>query len=361
MFLLGGCTAKKSDKSYTKTNLNCGFDTFCALSAYTKTEEEFNQYYSIMVNEFNYYHKLFDIYNNYDDINNLKTINDNAGIMPVKVEQPVIDMLNYAKVINKMTQGNFDITNGALLGIWRQYREDGKIANQNNKFGTLPSDNELNVASKLCGYDHLIIDEENSTVYLDTIGLSLDVGAIGKGYATEMIARKLEDKGLLHGAVNGGGNQRLINDKADGHNWNVGIQNPKPSKEINDSVIAIIKDLNDMAIATSGDYQNFYLGPNSNSYSHIIDFNTKYPANYYHSVTVVTSDSGLADCLSTTIFTMDYKSSLELLAHLKDAYNLDIGVVYISSEPLDKTSTKTLSQGQFYITYTSNLKDQITY
>ena len=361
LFLLGGCTTQTSLKLYTKTSLDCGFDTFCTLSAYTENEETFNQYYDLMVEEYQHYHKLFDIYHEYPDLHNLKTINDNAGIKPIDVEKPIIDMLNYAKSVNDITGGNFDITSGALLSVWHEYREAGQALNANNQLGNLPTLEELEAASKLSGYEHLLINEDNQTVYLDVKGMRIDVGAIGKGYATEMVALKLKEAGLEYGAVNGGGNQRLIGTKANDDLWNVGIANPMPSSVQNDSLVAIIKDLKDCAIVTSGDYQNYYLGPDNKSYAHIIDLKTLYPANYYHSVSIVTSDSGLADCLSTAIFALEYHEGQALIENLKNQYNLDIGVVYVSSQPLDETSVRALSQAELYVTYTDNLKDQITY
>ena len=115
-----------------------------------------------------YYNQLFDIYNDYDGINNLKTVNDNAGIKPVKVDKPIIDMLHMAKAFYDYSNGEFDITMGALLKVWHKYREEGIKLNAEKQLGNLPPEEELTQAAGCKGWDNVVINDEESTCLLYT-------------------------------------------------------------------------------------------------------------------------------------------------------------------------------------------------
>lgn len=353
---LMSCKTEKELTLMNNTNLNCGFDTFCRLDAYVSSEDEFNTYYNTMVDDFRYYHELFDIYNNYDGVNNIKTINDNAGKKTIEVDQNIIDLINLAKEISELSDGAFDITSGSLLKVWHNYRDEGKDLNNDGYYGNTPSIEELEAAASYRGYDHIIVDDDNNTVYIDDENISLDVGGIGKGYAVEKVAQHLESIGLKYGSVNGGGNQRIVNTKPDGSGFNVGIQNPRGE---NSSIIAVLKNQSNKAVVTSGDYQNYYIAKDNIVYSHIIDPSTLFPANHYYSVTIAIDDSGLADCLSTALFVLDYNEGLSLIEKIKEKYDKDIIVVWITSKPLSDSSIQSSIDNSQYITVTDNFKDQI--
>ena len=153
----------------------------------------------------------------------------------------------------------------------------------------------------------LIIDEENCTVTLTDPEMTLDVGAIAKGYATERVARFLEEKGITGYVLNVGGNVRTIGTKPDGSGWVTGIKNPKDP-----STIAVNITIADTSCVTSGSYERFFIA-DGKKYHHIIDPDTLFPAEYFDSVTVITPDSGVADCLSTALFCMSYEEGLKLL------------------------------------------------
>lgn len=353
---LMSCKTEKELTLMNNTNLNCGFDTFCRLDAYVSSEDEFNTYYNTMVDDFRYYHELFDIYNNYDGVNNIKTINDNAGKKTIEVDQNIIDLINLAKEISELSDGAFDITSGSLLKVWHNYRDEGKDLNNDGYYGNTPSIEELEAAASYRGYDHIIVDDDNNTVYIDDENISLDVGGIGKGYAVEKVAQHLESIGLKYGSVNGGGNQRIVNTKPDGSGFNVGIQNPRGE---NSSIIAVLKNQSNKAVVTSGDYQNYYIAKDNIVYSHIIDPSTLFPANHYYSVTIAIDDSGLADCLSTALFVLDYNEGLSLIEKIKEKYDKDIIVVWITNKPLSDSSIQSSIDNSQYITVTDNFKDQI--
>jgi thiamine biosynthesis lipoprotein len=151
--------------------------------------------------------------------------------------------------------------------------------------------------------------------------MRLDVGAVGKGFATELVARELIEQGLESGIISAGGsNVRLIGKPAEPsrETWAIGIQNPFISSLIpmDDPPLDVI-EVNDRSIVTSGDYQRYYL-VDGVAYHHLIDPVTLMPANHVKAVTIMTADSGLADFLSTAIFLMPYEEGRRLVDRLED-------------------------------------------
>ena len=150
----------------------------------------------------------------------------------------------------------------------------------------------------------MVIDEEASTVQITDPETRLDVGAIAKGYAVEQVCREAP-AGLL---VSVGGNVRATGPKADGQPWVVGIQSPDGDGE--DFLHTL--ELSQGSVVTSGDYQRYYT-VDGVRYHHIIDPDTLLPAAYWRSVTIVCADSGLADALSTALFTLPQEEGQALL------------------------------------------------
>lgn len=289
------------------------FDTLTMVVAYTESEQEFNACFERVHTRFQELHRLYDIYNDYDGVNNVKTINDNAGIRPVKVDKDLTDLILFAKDWYRRTGGKTNIAMGAVLSIWHAYREEGRDDPDNAR---IPPMEELLEAAKHTDIDKVIVDAENSTVYLADRKMSLDVGAVAKGYATEVVAREAIAQGLKSGMISAGGNVRSIGGPLDGvrKRWGVGIQNPdKPV--ISDEGLLDVVFVDNASVVSSGDYQRYYI-VDGKVLHHIIDPTTLMPADYYHAVTVVTEDSGVADFLSTALFLLPYEQSRELVESL---------------------------------------------
>ena len=121
------------------------------------------------------YHQLYDIYNDYKEINNLKTINDNAGIKPVQVDQRIIDLLTFSKDVYNKTNGKVNIAFGAVLQLWHDYRTEGV---DNPEEAQLPPMDELIAASEHTNIEDLIINQEAGTVYIKDPDMRLDVGLL---------------------------------------------------------------------------------------------------------------------------------------------------------------------------------------
>lgn len=293
------------------------FDTMTQVIAYCDSQAEFDQQMEALHDDLITYHQLYDIYNDYEGVNNIKTINDNAGIAPVKVDQKIIDMLDEAIEMYNTTHGQLNVAMGSVLSIWHDYREAAE-ADPSDDDNTLPSQEELEAAAQHCDINNIIIDHEAGTVYLADPDMRLDVGSVGKGYAVEQVCQAAQARGLLSASVSVGGNLRSIGSKPKGQPWESGVVSPWDDSLLYDnssSLIAVVQS-NDMALVTSGDYQRFFT-VDGVRYHHIIDPDTLWPADYFSSVTILCPDSGMADCLSTGIFCMPLEEGMDLIESLE--------------------------------------------
>ena len=286
------------------------FDTKSYIIGYESSVDEFSDVSVEALDLLGEYHKLFDIYNEYDGINNLCTINKNAGGEPIKVDEKIIDMLLFAKEMYYTTDGKMNIAMGSVLSIWHDYRTEGL---NNPSQAQLPGMDELTKAAEHTNIEDIIIDKENGTVYLRDPDMKLDVGAFAKGYAVEMVAQMLESMGKTDYVVNVGGNIRTTGTKANGDPWKTGVENPTGDYET-----PYIEHLylTDCAIVSSGSYQRYYV-VNGKRYHHIIDQETLMPSEKgFLLVSVVCENSAIGDGLSTALFCMTLEEGMALINSL---------------------------------------------
>ena len=203
-----------------------------------------------------------------------------------------------------------------ILPLITYYFLDKNMTNNSaNAFNELHIQNSGNVVFKTALYslninEDVVINEENNTVYLRDGIMRLDVGGVAKGCAVEQVAQWMEEEGYNGYILNVGGNVRCVGKRADGEKWKVGIESPY-TDNVEIPYIEYLS-IDNMSLVTSGSYQRFYV-VKGNSYHHIIDPVTLMPAENFWSVSVLCKDSGLADALSTALFTMDYEQGLEII------------------------------------------------
>ncbi len=307
---LAGCQTKT--EKYTTYSFDY-FDTVTTISGYAESQKEFDKVADGVLSELEEYHKLFTIYHRYDGMENLCTINEvvEGAHRTVTVDRRIIDMLLYAKDMHDKTGGTVNIAMGNVLSIWHDYRTEGI---DEPWTAQLPPMEELEAAAEHTDINGLVIDEAACTVTLTDPEMKLDVGAIAKGYAVEMAARSLEEKGVTGYVLNVGGNVRTIGVKAGGEKWLVGIENPEEDSE--KEYLAYLK-LSGESLVTSGSYQRYYV-VDGKSYHHIIDPETLMPAKDYVSVSVVCKSSADGDALSTALFCMDLEEGMALVESLTE-------------------------------------------
>lgn len=311
--VLGGCETNKYSKfegSFFDT-----FDTLTKVVGYSESKEEFDGYMEIIHERFIELHRLFDKYKTYEGINNIKTINDKAGIEPVKVEQEIIDLILFSKEWYHKAGDETNIAMGPVIEIWAKYSD---AAEANPKNAKIPTMEELEKASQHTDMDKIIVDEENSTVFLEDPQMIMDVGAVAKGYAVELVAQEIEAEGLESAIISGGGNIRTIGKPEDGvrEKWGIGIQNPDQDLIDTGNILETVF-VNDYSVVSSGDYQRYFV-VDDKRYHHVIDPHTLMPGEHYRAITIVTPDSGLADFLSTSAFLLPFDESKALIESLDD-------------------------------------------
>ena len=298
-----GCASFSSLTPRTVSWLDV-FDTVTNVTVYGVDEDTFSAGAEKLHGRLLEYHRLFDIYHTYEGINNLKTVNDNAG-KAVPVSEPILDLLEYGLSVCERTDGRVNILFGSVLRLWHDSRETG---------GTLPDPAALQEASRHTSPASLVIDRAAGTVCITDPSASLDVGAIAKGYAAEQAAKYAVELGFSSLLLDVGGNVRMNGDKG-GKPFTIGVRNPDTDAA---RPYLLTIGVSNCAVVTSGDYQR-YFELDGRRYAHIIDPATLYPAAYVRAVTVVCGDSGLADVLSTALFLMPVEEGTAFLDTVPDA------------------------------------------
>ena len=329
LLCLTGCGKAYVGTSYTQTRAKGyfdWFDTVTYIQSYAgDREKDFDENCALLAQAVEKYHKLFDIYNEYEGMNNLCTVNRMAGDSAVKVDPEIIELLDYCVYLYELTEGELNVMMGSVLSLWHEARKAATEGPSGLEGIYVPSGEDLHAAAAHTDISLLQIDRKESTVYITDPDASLDVGAVAKGFAAEKCAGLLRSRGVSGYVVNIGGNLRLVGAKADGSLWTTGIRDP-----FDDNALAVKVQIGDTSCVTSGVYERFF-SFNGRRYHHIIDRDTLSPATGYSSVSVVTQDGALADALSTALFCMDRDSALSLLEKLRRE-GTEVEVLFITED-----------------------------
>lgn len=305
--VLGALSGCKSDNTKYSDYSFDYFDTVTTIVGYENSKEEFDGKCREIKSELEKYHKLYDIYNSYDGINNLYSVNSLADGKHTEVEldRKIIGLLEYSVKMYSLTDKKLNIAMGSVLKIWHDYRNEGKA---------VPNIEILSNANSHTAIENIIINKERNTVYLADDKMFLDVGAVAKGYAVEQVAQWMREKGYYGYILNVGGNVCTVGERKDGKNWEIAVEDPQNTENYTE----LLKIGGDKSLVTSGSYQRFYT-VDGKDYHHIIDTKTLMPADYFLSVTVLCENSALADALSTALFCMSYEDGIEILKNFDGA------------------------------------------
>ena len=286
------------------------FDTVAIVQGYADSQDSWNAQTQAMYSDLQRYNELFDIYHHYDGVINLYDVNARAAAAPVQVSDELYAFLRWCKdTAYPAANGATNIAAGAVLRLWHDARESDSPA---------PPDADA-IAAALAHIDveDLVLDDAAQTVYFADPEMALDVGAVGKGYAVEQTARATQARGLTSALLNIGGNVRAIGTKPDGSQWSGGVEDPWNASDVYTASSSYVSGVNmsDMALVTSGNYQRYYV-VDGVRYHHLIDPDTLWPARYFDSVSVLSPDSGAADCLTTGLFCMSLEDGQKLIESL---------------------------------------------
>ena len=296
LLLLSGCGTGMQRYEATYWDV---FDTVTTVTGYAAGQAEFDAAAREIHDALLEYHRLYNIYESYDGLRNLKTVNDQAGIGPVPVDTRILSLLQFAQTAWTETGGRVNAAMGSVLALWHDAREQ---ALEDPDRAALPDRSALEEAALHTDLSALELDLEAGTAFLTDPDMALDVGALAKGYAVEQVAAAAPD----HFLISVGGNVCATGPKPDGTPWTVAVENPDGGDFLK------LLYAEDRSVVTSGDYQR-YFELDGVRYHHIIDPDTLEPAAYWRSVTVVAESSAAADCLSTALFTLPQAEGQRLL------------------------------------------------
>ena len=228
-------------------------------------------------------------------------INAAAGVSAVVVPADVMEVLRAAQQVSEWTGGKFDVTFGALSGLWKfDHDQDDRVPPHADVARRLP----------LVDYRSVELDTSAHTVYLRRPGMKVHLGGIGKGYAVDRAATMLRARGLNDFLIQAGGDLYAAGRRGD-RPWRAGIQDPRGAG------IFAAMDLVDSTFSTSGDYERFFLA-DGRRFHHILDPDTGAPARGARSVTIVAPSAMLADALSTGVFVMGAEAGMALVERLPE-------------------------------------------
>ncbi len=239
--------------------------------------------------------RIEKLISSWDKNSQTSLINRNAGTKPVKIDAELFNLVKRSLAISKLTDGAFDISYASMDKIWKF---DGSMK-------MMPTETAIKVSVAKVGYQNIILNEENQTVFLKLKGMKIGFGAIGKGYAADKAKKLLISKGVKSGIINASGDMNTWGKQPNGDFWKVAITNPLNKK----NAFGLLPIKNG-AVVTSGNYEKYQVF-NGKQYSHIIDPRTGYPSSGIISATVFAPKAELADALATSIFVMGAEAGID--------------------------------------------------
>ncbi|MFK8165304.1 MAG: FAD:protein FMN transferase [Lewinella sp.] len=233
----------------------------------------------------------------WDPNSQTSAINAAAGDHPVKVDAELFGLLQRAIGLSRLTDGAFDISYASMDRLWRF---DGSMK-------AMPEADDVAASVARVGFQKIILDEANGTVFLPEAGIKIGFGAIGKGYAADRARQLLEKAGCEAGIINASGDLTAWGRQPSGEDWKVAITNP-----LNKEKAFAWLPVNGRAVVTSGNYEKF-VRFNGIRYAHIIDPRTGYPSTGIVSVTILAPSAELADALATSVFVMGVDTGVNFI------------------------------------------------
>ncbi len=274
--------------------------TFANIIAVADSPRTAKECIDAAINELN---RIDSMMSSYDPDSQLSQINKNAFKEPVFLGPDLSEVLSAAVAYSEKTGGAFDITVGPVVDLWRQAEKAKKN----------PSKKQLEAARSKVGYKKLQFSQFGGTLKFGVEGMRLDLGGIAKGYAIDLAVRAMQDTGALGGMVDVGGDIRCFGSPPESRdNWLVGLQDPA----VEDGLLLVLK-LNDMAVATSGNYQRFVV-VEGQKHSHILDPQTSSSADKLTSVTIIAPKAIDADAFATAVSVMGVEKGLPLIESTPD-------------------------------------------
>lgn len=230
----------------------------------------------------------------------ISRVNRAAGGAPVLVDPALIEMIEAVRAQPEAIRALVKLTVGPVADTWQIREREGWQP---------PTSQAVQAAVRLIDDAAVEVDKQASTVRLRRAGMSLDVGAVAKGYATDRAIATLKAAGVRHALINAGGNVHALGNKPEGAPWRVGLQHPRDKDKL--SGVFSLRD--GESLQTSGDYQR-YVSYEGKRYTHIFDPRTGAPGDTgLASATIICASSTLGDILSTAVYVAGEQAGQNLL------------------------------------------------
>lgn len=310
MFLFPSCE-KNEARVFTSLDLN----TICSITVYEAKDEEFVQ------GAFDLMKEIAGMIDMYDEDSELSNVNRNAYQEDVYVSDELFSLLSYAYSVTEYTFGAFNLAIGPLVRLWAIGSEEERV----------PSSSEIEEVLPLLDWRNISLDEDEKSVRFLKEGMAIDLGAVGKGYISDVLASYFEENGVESAIINLGGNVYAVGTHPSGRAWTIGLQNPDTERGGYYTTV----ECSDSAVVTSGGYERYFIAQDGQVYHHILDYKTGYPASSdIVSSSIITEDATLADMLSTACFALGSDKAADIVRHynvkavflLKDGSTVRIGI-----------------------------------
>lgn len=303
LVLLAGCSKKTALPPQSKICM----DTVCSVNAFEYgTEELYKEVFQ----------RLDEIEKTFSptlETSELRKVNSMAGISPIEVSNDFMEVLFTAQKISVITNGALDVSAGPLIDLWGINTDHQKI----------PDEKEVQDTKKLVGFEKVQV--EGNKVFLPETGMSLNFGAVVKGFAADEIVSIIKKHRTKRAIIDLGGNIYAFGRKADNIPWTIGIKNPQKPED-NPLLKLYVRN---SSVVTSGNYERFFEA-NGKRYHHILNTLTGAPAESgISSVTIICKNSIIADCLSTAAFVLGNEKTCNLIPSIENEFNVAIGCVFI--------------------------------
>ncbi|MCL2817834.1 MAG: FAD:protein FMN transferase [Clostridiales bacterium] len=230
----------------------------------------------------------------------LDRLAQNSGLGYIGLHPETLFLLRKSIEYSRLSQGAFDVTAGPLISLWNI--RDGE--------GHFPSQEELSAALSLINHEDILFEQDR--VMLKNAGMTVNLGAVAKGYIADKIKELLLSKGIKSAVINLGGDIALIGGKPGGEPFKIGVRDPKGAPGSH----CIVLEIAEKSVVSSGSYERFF-AHQGKEYHHILDLGSGFPVeNELISVTVICGMAADGDALSTTAFLLGLEAGLEMINDL---------------------------------------------
>lgn len=293
-----GLSNNQSKKTITKTDFF--LDTFVSVTIYGESDE------LLLKKSFERINVLDDKLTAFKEDSDLWLIKENAGIKPIKVSEDTFSIVEKSLEYSSLSQGKFDVTINPLVLLWGIHGSEVKDP---------PGEDEIYAVLSKIDFEKIELDKEQKTIYLKEAGMSLNLGAIAKGYIADEMMKILKEEEVEHALINLGGNVLSMGGKDKDTPFGIGVEDPRNPGE---GYLGVIS-MDSGSVVTSGNYQRYFTDLQGKKYHHILDPDTGYPADTgINQVTVITEKSIDADALSTMFFLLGVEEGMKLIDGLDD-------------------------------------------